>query len=391
MSVLVLALVLSGCRSSTPKADRSAPNTPGAAGSTSTEGTRPAKAQPGATWVSIAPPQVSTDFSNPHDNYGFNSIVLDPINPRILFLGTNYEGLWKSADEGATWSKINTGAGGDLLDQGRNWTLAIDPFDHDTLWTTSGYGAGGPLKSTDGGVSWRMMPVGAPVQFNDVYSIQLDPNVPNHVLMAWHSPWTTDGTNSGISESTDGGITWTNHQPPAGSNWGAGNAAWFLDNSRTWLLGSQNGGIWRTANSGATWKKVLSQDMSHGGVNALVRDPTTRDLYLATRGTVEVSKDEGLTWTDSAGLVGSDYYETVVSDGTNLYTAPSFPIPKYVDGPWYYLPLNGGTSWKPYRSPDPCYQGNCNGPIMGAYDSVNHISYAVNWLGGVWKLQAKPT
>jgi hypothetical protein len=341
----------------------------------------------GGPWTSIAPGQVSTDFNSPPaGNYGFNTIVVDPTNPSVLFMGTNYQGLWKSTDQGATWVKINTGAGGDLLDQGRLWTLAIDPFNHNTLWTTSGYGAGGPLRSIDGGVSWSLLSVGAPIQNNDVYSIALDPYTPGHLLLAYHYAWTTDGTNSGVSESTDGGATWINHQPPAGSNWGAGNTVAFLNNSHTWLLGSQTGGIWRTVSSGASWTQVLGDPITHGGVNSLVSAGGA--LYLAHSTSVSKSSDNGVTWTDITSGLPDHTYETVVSDGTNLYTAPSFPIQNNVDGPWYYRPIAGGT-WQPYGSQHTCYNGNCNGPVMGAYDPVNHIAYAVNWLGGVWKHQGR--
>jgi hypothetical protein len=201
--------------------------------------------------------------------------------------------------------------------------------------------------------------------------------------VAWHYPWTTDTVNSGVSESTDGGTTWTNHQPPSQSNWGAGNAAWFLNNSHTWLLGSQNGGIWRTTDSGAHWVMVRSENITHGGINALVREPASGVLYLATGVKIGISRDNGINWTDPPGL-SHNYYETVVSDGTNVYTAPSYPVPQYVDGPWYYMPITG-TSWKPYNNQHTCANGICNGMVMGAYDSVDHIAYSVNWLGGVWK------
>jgi photosystem II stability/assembly factor-like uncharacterized protein len=333
-------------------------------------------------WAGIAPPQVSTDFNNPANNFGFGSIVADPTVPGVVFVGTCYQGLWKSTDQGGTWTKINTGVGGGLLDQGRLWTLAIDPFNHNTLWTTSGYGPGGPLKSTDGGVSWTLLPVGSPTQYNDVYSIRLDPYLPDHVLMAWHSPWSTDA-NSGVTESTDGGQTWINHPAPAGSNWGAGNAVWFLSNSHTWLLGSQNGGISRTADSGTTWTPVRSENITHGGNNSLVTVSGT--LYLADSTNIETSTDDGMTWTDITSGLPYAYYETVVTDGTNIYTAPAFPMASYLNGPWYYRPLSGGHPWQPYNTQPTCDTGNCNGPVMSGYDPTNHTGYAVNFLGGVWK------
>jgi hypothetical protein len=342
-------------------------------------------------WRNITPSNLSTDYNNPANNFGPSTIVLDPNDPNVLYVGVYKNGIFKSIDAGASWFKVNTGSGGSQLDVNGMWTLAVDPFDSNIVWTTSSYGNGGPYKSTDGGVSWTKLPAGPPTQVDDVYSIYLDPYTPNHVIMAWHSPWTTDGVNSGVSESTDGGATWINHQPPANSGWGAGNAVWFLDDSQSWLLGSQNGGIWRTTNAGGTWTKVSDISITHGGLNALTKVGTT--YYLAHMQAVSMSTDEGVTWTDiSAGLPYA-YYSSIATDGTYLYTAPSFPIgTSYVNGPWYRRPIAGGSWTAMTNSPNTCrtYNGttNCNGPVMSAFDATNKIAYTANWNGGLWKLVA---
>ena len=106
------------------------------------------------------------------------------------------------------------------------------------------------------------------------------------------------------------------------------------------------------------------------------------------------STDNGASWTDiSAGLPNSGY-EAIISDGANLYTAPSAPYGgdyPQAHGPWYTLPPTGST-WAGYNNQQPCDSSNnvCNGPVMMARDSTTNIIYSVNWLGGVWKLAAPP-
>ena len=89
---------------------------------------------------------LAEDFGG--NNYGFQTLVMDPSDHRTLYVGTCYQGIWKTTDGGQTWAKADTGANGAQIDSGRNWTLAIDPFHPRTLYTTAGYGANGLWRST---------------------------------------------------------------------------------------------------------------------------------------------------------------------------------------------------------------------------------------------------
>lgn len=352
-----------------------------------------------AGWNQCAPAAWNSDFNfGSGNNFGMNSIVVDPVDQSVL-VGCCYQGIFKSFDQGASWTKWNTGTGGAHIDSGRIWSMSLDPLNHNTVWATAGYGDGGPLKSTDGGVSWATAYAGSPTQLNDVYSVAVDPYTADHVLATWHSAWTTDGVNSGVSESSDGGATWTHHQPPGGSSWGAGNAVFFLNNSASWLFCSQTGGIWLTTNTASTWTQVSTNNIGHGGLGSLWTNPANADLYLTTDSNVLRSTNHGATWTDiSTGLTGSgagNHFDSTVTDGTNLYTLPSYPTDNYLDMPWQYMPI-GGSSWTNYSvgSQHPSYTNpyspnatNSNGPVMGAYDSVHKIGYAVHWLAGVWRIQ----
>ncbi len=352
---------------------------------------RAAPGDPDGIWYNISPSNISANPNNPFDNYGFNSIVIHPTTPSTLYMGTNYQGLWRSTNSGVSWTKINTGTGGSLLDQGRNWALAIDPHNPSIIWTTSGYGAGGPLKSTDGGVSWVKLPAGSPTRGDDVYSIAIDPYTPNHILLQWHYTWNGDIA-AGVSESFNGGQSWTNHAAPSGSNWGAGNMVAFMDNGQTWLVGSQGGGVWRTTNSGTNWTQVSTSNITHGATFALTKYGGS--YYMALENGVLTSSNGGQTWTNISAGLPSTYYSNVASDGTYLYTTQSFPNLAGFGSSlqWYRRPISSGSWTAMTNSPNVCnnYGGGsvCNGPVSSAYDATNKIAYTVNWNGGVWKLRA---
>ncbi|HXX94307.1 MAG TPA: hypothetical protein VEN81_11795, partial [Planctomycetota bacterium] len=81
----------------------------------------------------------ASDFGN--SNYGMQSLALCVSQPNILYVGTCYQGIYKSIDWGDTWVRVNTGANGPNLETGRNWTLAVDPTNPDVVYTVCGYGS----------------------------------------------------------------------------------------------------------------------------------------------------------------------------------------------------------------------------------------------------------
>ena len=117
----------------------------------------------GAVWVDLV--------AGP-DELSVSSIATDSLDPKVLFFGTD-RGLYKSADEGMSWSKLGLAGSVDQVavspadstlvyaatsggifgstDSGQNWTdlsdgipsgpgkaLAFDPIDRDRLWVVAG-------------------------------------------------------------------------------------------------------------------------------------------------------------------------------------------------------------------------------------------------------------
>ena len=89
-----------------------------------------------------------------------SALTIDPRNPNIIYAGTgfrsNYDGhgIYKSTDGGLSWKSINNGLPIDAAWLGGYYvqSIAIDPNDSQTIYAAS---FGGLYKSTDGGQLWK--------------------------------------------------------------------------------------------------------------------------------------------------------------------------------------------------------------------------------------------
>ena len=353
-------------------------------------------------WQDITPP-ISLDFNDPPNNYGTQIILSSPSEPTTLYVGTNYQGVWKSFNSGKTWFKANVGLPSDPANiyfdwdggragkgegcasiEHRNWAMAIDPTDANVVYTSDGFGcAQGLWNTTNGGATWQQMfsPAIISQTTNDIGSIHIDPSNHLHILVASHGPWSHTPNAVGVWESRDGGKTWTIHPLPQAAGTTSHYAA-FLD-SETWIVATQDAGIWRSADSGKTWNKVSSFNKSHGG-SGLYRS-RNGVLYLGGNNRLLRSTDFGLTWSDAGAPNNQDGYTGIVGDGTYIYTASS-NTGKSTIGPvqYYYASESDGTNWKPYNS-----QSFSDGPLSMVFDAQNRVVFSSNWNAGVWKLTGR--
>ena len=336
-------------------------------------------------WEAIDPSCVKIrDFDDPANNFGAQTIAVAPSDPNVIMVGTNYQGVWRSTDRGDTWTRTSNvnrdGFDGCNQFDGRNWALEIDPDDPDHILTTNGYGCyGSGWQSFDGGVSWDdTMPKEfmQSINMSGVYDIAFDPSDSKHILMTFHDRWESGA--SGIAESTDGGRTWVAHQPR--TSWGSGHYIHFLDNGDSWLLATQEDGLWRTTNRGADWEKVSDESMSHG-MNQMYRSASgTR--YLAMANAIMKSTDEGASWSTVFTRPCTDGFGGIIGDGTRLYTAPANTGGSTCgEVSFYSAPESDDDDWTEFGS-----QKFYDGPMNFAIDPISRTIYSSNWNGGIWRL-----
>ncbi len=165
------------------------------------------------------------DWGNVDLNFGqvggrVNVLMTHPTNPAVAWFGSDGGGVWKTTNccgadtiwqpktESPYLSNISIGA------------LAMDPGNPDLIYAGTGdfrrnrpftFGAGGLLKSSDGGESWSVL--GADV-FNPVYAQPVG-DFPQYRAISFvlvdplDSARLAVGTNQGLYFSQDGGAGWT--------------------------------------------------------------------------------------------------------------------------------------------------------------------------------------
>jgi hypothetical protein len=328
---------------------------------------------PVGQWESITPPGVLLDKLNGQEIYGTQSVLVNPQQPTIVYVGADKQGVFKSTDCGASWTKVNTGRNGATLGSGAQWSMAMDPVDPQVIYAVNGYGRElGLWKTTNGGVDWdQLFPpeseVAKTVDYNFTSIVAMDPTDHRHLVVSFHSPCKGAYAPGCQAESKDSGATWRLFKGPGGSEGGGP----IVLGPTTWLYGAPlDASLYRTADSGATWQKVAGQGAHYQSYRA--KDGT---YYIGT-GQGIIKSSDGAAWSlipnSSGQLTG------IAGDGQSIFVSSQF------GGKYYSAPEATATGWKEIATPGRPNTGW--GAYWMAYDPDHHILYATQQKGGLWRV-----
>lgn len=191
-------------------------------------------------------------------------LLVDPIDPSIVYAAAGVDGVLKSVNGGTNWTALPPTVGYRISDLEFGAAGVI-------LAGTLGDGL---IVSDDGGASWSMG-ADSGLLYTLVLGVAIHPTDSNIIYAA------TGG--SGMHKTLDGGVTWFT------INSGLDHLVLLtliIDNEEpdTLYAGSTQGGVFRTTDGGNTWQ-ALNDGLSNKTVTSLALDANDHTiLYAGTEG-----------------------------------------------------------------------------------------------------------
>ncbi|MDH3989271.1 MAG: glycosyl hydrolase, partial [Gammaproteobacteria bacterium] len=240
-----------------------------------------------------------------------------PGNDRLYYMGATGGGVWKTKNAGISWENISD----DFFNVGTIGAIAVAESDINVIYVGTGEApirgvttshGDGMYKSTDAGKSWTH--IGLP-EAGQIARIIVHPKDPDLVYAGVQGQIWGPSEERGVYRSKDGGATWeavlqvdnetgatdltmdpTNPRIIYAAMWEHGRKPWFIKS------GGTAGGIFKTVNGGDTWEKMsggLPELIGKIGVDVSASKPNRVYAIVEAeldKGGLYRSDDFGETW-----------------------------------------------------------------------------------------------
>jgi photosystem II stability/assembly factor-like uncharacterized protein len=280
----------------------------------------------GKHWEPISP-------SGSTEIHEVGSIAIDPKDPNIIYAGT-WHLPWKTVDGGAHWQSIKEG----IIDDSDVFSIIIDPTNPNIVFASACSGIYKSVTAAQPNSEWHgnrfkggvtvNKTQGIPVSARRTRKLKLDPTQPSTVYA---------GTTQGLYKSTDAGTTWIRM---TGADVIVNDVYVDPNHPQHVLLATDRGGVLRSEDSGVTFQAsnegfTLRQVVAYA---ADQKDPA--QLYVGVVNDKEVggvfwSKDGGVKWQQmSGGLGGRDVYSLAMTPESTLLAGTSHGVFRMSNGFW---------------------------------------------------------
>jgi len=251
--------------------------------------------------------------------YGIQALIRTPLG--LLYVGTKYDGIFRSSDDGLSWQQINNGLPAASYSVASIYSLAAGISGD--LYTGTGKGV---FRSTDNGNNW--LPANDNLQESQVRSL---------VVTAGGAVFA--GTRErGIYRSTDNGQNWQEVLYNASHPWILALAA---NSDGDIFAGTDGGGIYRSTDNGDTWQQV-NNGLHNDRIKAMAISDDSL-IYAGSLGNgVFYSDNNGDGWTQVAtGIpVGSSIREVCIGPEGSVYAGGSAGMFRSDDSGLNWIEIN---------------------------------------------------
>jgi hypothetical protein len=315
----------------------------------------------GQTWTQSNP--TSINAPSVYSTFGLNNmpaatLQMDPSNPNILYAGFTSSGLYKSTNDGLTWTQLTTGMpGGTLFSADARYMVAIAPTNPLVIYVSyanPATGGGTIYKSINGGTSFSTLTTPNWCDSQCFYDmpIVVSPNDPNTVY-------------AGGVESYNGYAFIGYHVCSAGLPLNKP----YPNTSFCYTT------IMKTTDGGATWYDIAENDKAGGvpftGNGVLHPDAHAIFVNPTDPATLYQGSDGGIFKTQNATFVDP----TWVSLNKGLATLQVQGMAVGPTGQIFFGTQDNGTFWLPTNSQTSSHINNGDGGLPMA-DPVNpNIAY----------------
>ena len=350
-----------------------------------------------SSWVSMGPsPSTFGDIAWGNVAGRVIALAKDSTN-NILYAGAASGGLWKSTNDGTTWTSIFDSVG--TLTIG---AIALDPNNPQILWAGTGentmgcesYFGTGLWRSTDGGANWEQRNGTGANTLNNLAmfaNIVIDPANSNHVLVGGYTRQCGGSSSAGLYSTTDAGANWTTEIPDGSITsiaHGGGNVYWAARASSAGV--GNEAGLWRSTDGGNTWSLQTASGLPNGnyvGNTKIAVAPSNNNYVYVLFGyplgggsQLWRTTNGGTTWTQMAS--GSNACDGQCWYNMVLRVHNSNPDTLIRGNVQLYKSTDGGSSWADLIGSNQKVHPDIQELLMDPADSN---TFYIGCDGGVWK------
>jgi photosystem II stability/assembly factor-like uncharacterized protein len=268
-------------------------------------------------------------------------IAVNPIHTSTWYVAVGSGGLWKTTNSGTTWTPVFDAQASYSIG-----TVVLDPQNPEVVWVGTGENVSGRhvgwgdgvYKSMDGGATWTQMGL---KNSEHIGKILIDPRNSDIVYVAAEGPLWSSGGERGLYKTMDGGKTWSlaleidENTGVTDAEFDPSNpdiiyAAAYQRRRKTWALlaGGPKSGIFKSMDGGKNWRRITKGlPQADMGKIGLAVTPANPQLVYATIESDNSNKgfyrsvDKGESWEKRnsyiSGGTGPHYYQEIEASPSN--------------------------------------------------------------------------